>query len=589
MRRRAALAAAVLAGALAVAAGIAAGSESPGVHGRATDGPKTVYVYDSDSGANGFDHNCKGWIWSELGFLDENGKPAADGTKKGDQIKVGDAVRGSVISDAAGKANGYGSADGTKEAFDLSRGATLKQAYKRLGKGDRLVICKHGGTHWHVKPDGKLTNLAGGVIHLDGGATFTGFKEEKTKGVGTNVNQKGERQVAPVYELPPPPSGKGTIKATIYSCWGDKVPTEGERSVKQSLEDVLGPGTVEAFDDVVTSKLSWAPDVANAADEEEAKKLEELAKKRLAEAAKKAGFDKTDSWLTDTPFENQYKVANDVIDKDPELKGKVTISFEYPKPDPPVLVGPGSECPQFILGGGVRLTYGTPPAILVLPRGSLGRLALDMLLIQPDATGLPDGPGLLQSPVIEVARARDGYPELRTKLKRKAQIVLPYFALDTIPEIYQLQQGRWAHLPTDLDKSRMRVTARIGRLGTFAAFAVPPQAVTISEDDTWSHNESIGLSNICINVRTSPPQAAATVTLSGPNYHSSSPPRTPLVHGARQFVSPISVPGEYTKTITVYDESGAQTATVTRTFKVDPPPADGPPATPACSAPKSSG
>ncbi len=73
-----------------------------------------------------------------------------------------------------------------------------------------------------------------------------------------------------------------------------------------------------------------------------------------------------------------------------------------------------------------------------------------------NATLLPEGPGLLRSPVIEVARARDGNPELLTRLARKGRIVLPYFGLDAILEIYQLRQGRWVPLPTDIDKTRIR-------------------------------------------------------------------------------------------------------------------------------------
>jgi hypothetical protein len=136
----------------------------------------------------------------------------------------------------------------------------------------------------------------------------------------------------------------------------------------------------------------------------------------------------------------------------------------------------------------------------------------------------------------------------------------------------------------------MRVSARIGQLGTFAAFVTPPGVVTIDEDDTWAHNESLHVSKICINVRTSPHQAAATVTLAGPSgIHISSPPRTPLIKGARQFTAPITVAGPYTKTITVYDANGVQTGTVTKTFTVDPPPVEGPPATPPCTAPTAAG
>ncbi len=588
MRRRTLIAALAL-GALALLGDVVSGA-GPSTTPRAADGPKTVYVYDSNATANGFDHNCKGWIWSELGFLGGDGKPAADGTKKGDQLKVGDEVRGTVISDAKGKANGYSNADGSKEAFDLARGATLKQAYQRLKQGDRLVICKHGGSHTHVQPGGKTTTHEGGLIHLDGGDKFTGFKPEKGKGQGTNVNQKGERPIGTPYVLPPPASGKGTVTATLYSCWGDKVPGPGEQSVKQSLEDVLGDGTVDAFGGVVKSKLVFKIDLENVASEEEGKKLEELAKKKLSEAATKAGFnDDPDGWLTNTPFENQYKAANDAIQSDPQLKGKVTVSFEYPLPDPPVPVGPGAECPKFILGGGAQLTYGTPAARLLLPNGSLGRLGIDMLLLQPDATTLPAGPGVLQSPVIQVARAVDGNPELRTRLKVKGQIILPYFEGDSIPEVYQLGQGRWMRIPTAVDKSGMRVRGTINRLGTFAAFSLPAsQTVTISEDDTWAHNASLGLSKVCINVRTSPAQAFASVTLSGPDgYHSSSPPMTPLIQGTRQFTSPITVAGQYTKTITVYDAERRQTATITKTFTVSPPPANGPSATPACTAPSS--
>jgi hypothetical protein len=182
-----------------------------------------------------------------------------------------------------------------------------------------------------------------------------------------------------------------------------------------------GHRTWENLQENRKSKLAWKVDVENAADEQETKKLEDLAKQRLSEAATKAGFkEDPDGWLTNTPFANQYKAANDVVANDPKLKGKVVVSFEYPTPDPPVLVGPGSECPRFVIGQGVQLTYGTPAAILVLPKRSLGRLALDMLLLQPDATTRPAGPGPLQSPVIEVARARDGNPELRTKLGRNA-------------------------------------------------------------------------------------------------------------------------------------------------------------------------
>jgi hypothetical protein len=101
--------------------------------------------------------------------------------------------------------------------------------------------------------------------------------------------------------------------------------------------------------------------------------------------------------------------------------------------------------------------------------------------------------------------------------------------------------------------------------------------VTISESDTWTHNQAIGVSNVCINVRTSPPQASISATLSGPgNYHANLNETPLLPDGSIQIKSPITQAGSYTDTLTVYDKSGNQTATTTNTFTVDPPPQDGP-------------
>jgi hypothetical protein len=113
-----------------------------------------------------------------------------------------------------------------------------------------------------------------------------------------------------------------------------------------------------------------------------------------------------------------------------------------------------------------------------------------------------------------------------------------------------------------------------------------PPTVTISEDDTWTHNPPIGKSNICINVRTTPPQASISANLDGPSGYHSHLGKTPLDKpGSIQIKSEITKKGDYTKTLTVYDASGKQTATVTKTFTVASPPQDGPAATPPCPKP----
>ena len=116
--------------------------------------------------------------------------------------------------------------------------------------------------------------------------------------------------------------------------------------------------------------------------------------------------------------------------------------------------------------------------------------------------------------------------------------------------------------------------------------AQQPSQVTISEDDTWAHNPDIGKSRICINVRTSPPQASVSARITGPGDYEAEVGRSPLhADGSGQIRGIITQAGKYTKTLVVYDASGKQTATVTKTFTVAEPPQDGPKTDPPCVKP----
>jgi hypothetical protein len=111
---------------------------------------------------------------------------------------------------------------------------------------------------------------------------------------------------------------------------------------------------------------------------------------------------------------------------------------------------------------------------------------------------------------------------------------------------------------------------------------------TITIEPTWTHNPELGKSNICLYITTSPAQATATVTLTGPNgYSSHSPDKTALLNGSRLFTSEITQPGDYTANATAYNTDGEQTATTTQAFTVTPPPTHGPPTGQTCPAPNS--
>jgi hypothetical protein len=442
-----------------------------------------VYVYDSDGSA--FDFHCQGWIWSQMGFLDENGQPAVGGQntppnpggdKKGDQLKIGSGVAGTVLGDdGKGHPNAYAKTDGSAEAYDLSHGATLKDAYARLKQGGKLVICKHGG-EYSVTVNGEAKFFQGGIIHLDGGGTFTGFAKQGEKSAkGTNVNQPDQRKVGDPYQLPAPPSGV-TVKAVLYGCYGARVPNDGkngERSVQKSLEDVLGKGNVTAWTNVVDAlvKVDWS---TSAETQEKADELAKKAETALNDAARKAGRDDVNEWLNKLPFLDQYSTLQKVIDDDPTLKGRVKLKLTYPEPhDPPTAIGPESECPVMVVGGGTTLKYGSPGAQLNLPSNALPA-PQDMILVGVDATSLPPGPGVLESDVVRVASARDGSPELRTRLKRPAILILPVLENGGVPRIFRLHNEVWSRVSGRQLRNRARrtISVSIRQLGTFSVFDI---------------------------------------------------------------------------------------------------------------------
>ncbi len=111
------------------------------------------------------------------------------------------------------------------------------------------------------------------------------------------------------------------------------------------------------------------------------------------------------------------------------------------------------------------------------------------------------------------------------------------------------------------------------------------KVVTISEDDTWAHNPALGKSRLCINVRTSPAQVSVSAVITGPGDYRADIVSRLHADGSAQIRGIITLAGDYTKTIAVYDASGEKTATVTKTFTVDAPPKDGPATNPPCAKP----
>lgn len=198
------------------------------------DPPNTVYVYNSDTQAS------KAYALQQLGLLDAQGRPYDDPAQGDDIRDNAGQLKGHVIRNPpkTGEIIGYASADGLKEAYDISdKKATLRQAYLRFGnQGGTLYIDTHGTGF----SDNDRNVHKGGNIKLDGGKDFSGFGVDGETGGGTNLLGKD------VYRLPK----KNNIKVIVDACWSTvanakvTLPKQTQpidvKSVTQSLTDVVG-------------------------------------------------------------------------------------------------------------------------------------------------------------------------------------------------------------------------------------------------------------------------------------------------------------------------------------------------------------
>lgn len=244
--------------------------------------PTTVYVYNQRA-TDSFDNAAEGFVFSQLGLLDANGRPINPIPES--QI-IRDPGNNSIV--------GYRSADGTRAAYDVNSKATTNQAWNAVANGGTLHIVKHGMKYIdanpgtppagcgnntltppescdppgaqaqcpagqtcgpHCKccgngvveagetcdpnpcPTGNICNHCrcegrGGGIRLDGGRLYDGFGN----GTGVGYNESGGM----AYPLDPRPGAN--INIHINSCWSSNDPdgTGGERSVTESAEDVDG-------------------------------------------------------------------------------------------------------------------------------------------------------------------------------------------------------------------------------------------------------------------------------------------------------------------------------------------------------------
>jgi hypothetical protein len=298
--------------------------------------PTTVFVYNRATDT--FNNNAEGFIWQSLGLLDANGKPGTI-QPNGNITGAGGKVLGTATRNAAGNVVSLRSLDGTKEAFNVSGGATTNQAWNRVANNGTLHILKHGA-NYH---ENNVTHNGGG-LHLDNGQIFDGFTTLGGGGTGTGVRYTDDNgNASGPYGLTSRP-GAG-IKLKADCCWSANDPDGPgvQTSVTKSGEGVTGVGSTEGNTGIVDAKLEFkvsGPPQAVA-----------KAEAALRDAAKKAGFKNKDGtvdnnnvgqWISSLPFDKQHSTAADTI-KDTGA----TIELKYKTEAATSLRGPPTEVLPF--------------------------------------------------------------------------------------------------------------------------------------------------------------------------------------------------------------------------------------------------
>jgi hypothetical protein len=286
--------------------------------------PSTVFVYNGTT--DSFNSNAQGYIFQQMGLLDPNtGQPP---TVQGNNLVNGSGqVVGTVIRNAQNQIIGYRSSDGTKEAYDVSAGATTAQAWGRVAKDGELHIVKHGA--FYRDEDGIHQ---GGGIHLDSGTIYDGFDVQG--GTGTGVGYGDANGANGPYPLPARPV-TDNIKLNLNSCWSAKDPdgTGPAGSVTGSASNVPGVGSTQGHQGKVQARVQVQLTGGTAAQQQ-------AGWNALIAAARAAGFRDADgktgtnevaNWLSSLSFMTQHSTAQGVVDNAVPPPGTVKVKLSYSK------------------------------------------------------------------------------------------------------------------------------------------------------------------------------------------------------------------------------------------------------------------
>ncbi len=422
--------------------------------------PTTVYVYNSQGSA--FDHNTEGWVWRELGLLNPDGSPCQ--IQGNNIVNANGQVVGSVIRDQNNNIIGYRNRDGTREAYDLSSGATTAQAYDRLrnGNGGTLIIAKHGTGY--IDQQGNRHN--GGNITLDGGRDYAGFNPQGQQG-GTGCPGLNP------YPLPTPPQGVN-ITVELISCWSANDPDGGGpvTSVVSSLGAVVGAGNVTGYNGMVYSKVRVR---ISAPTQQQLNN----AKNALRQAAARAGFRDQNNrgdigaWCASLPFNQQHSTLQAIASRHGASITLTYVARAANLADPPEDIGVGGYyvAPMSTgpWGGSLSYEFGSNFAELDLPPGSITDYQV-FHITQVEIYPTPH-PGVLASGIFDFTPYEVTFPE-----ENLATITLSYFPEFGPTQVdvyfYNENQATWEKITTErsVDADNRTISVKNSHLGLFGVF-----------------------------------------------------------------------------------------------------------------------
>lgn len=208
--------------------------------------PTTVYFWNTANDAAM--RTSEASIWQDMGLLDASGRMGQ--IQANDDIKVNNVVVGRLIK-REGVVVGVRSADGTKEACDLTRATSLKtDGYDQIVNGGGTLDIRVHGLRRNIQGPPAATRT-GGAFRV-GNDWKAGFKTQGAAAGGTGVGAPTNGTI----DFPAVNAGCANLDLNI--CYGGNDPDGAgpERSVATSARDILGVCGIVAHADVSTTRTS---------------------------------------------------------------------------------------------------------------------------------------------------------------------------------------------------------------------------------------------------------------------------------------------------------------------------------------------